>query len=495
MPPDSRPGKVNDIHTADVSFRLAEELKASFIVNERLDRNELDLNRISQVSRRAPWFFALIEHLLTRILERHRTALVLFVHGWNVTQPRCDVGIGTSIADEDECVAVHATVTVSQEFLRQRLRRFRRFCEAAGIRATYGERYPASHPNNVLQIFRRTAGAPQGGAVGRIAEWAAARRIEAVQLELGVAVRWPGPERDSFVAMATQAFGAATPPTPASRLLRPRRRPSLSPPASLQCFDAASGIGVSAALSVESDTGIRGRLLLFLGGQRVALFVGEDRRRDRLVSGGPDFQLCERGFRLGFEGTILCVEDGGLYLDLEEAFAASTLRAARVELLFEAAATVRYGRVQGTVGLDQRAWTLDCHGFGGAPIRTPAPARGSQTLLSAGFGADLGLQLQAGDPSGATRGAVTRIVGGEEWNEPLHALSVSLDQDGYTPSRISVPLPGGDPLVAEPLNRMSIHRSGARPTRVTFGIARMRIEERQGFGFYEHSRPLHPPAR
>jgi hypothetical protein len=260
----------------------------------------------------------------------------------------------------------------------------------------------------------------------------------------------------------------------------------------LQCFDAVNGIGVSAGLSVESGTGIRGRLLLFLGGQQVALFVGEDRRLDRLVSGGPEFQLRERGFRLRFEGTILCVGDGGLYLDLEDAFKASALQAARVDLSFDAAEKARYGRVQGTICLESKAWSFDCYGFGGAPFRASTPARRSQTVLSACFGAGLAVQVRTGDPRGATCGTVTHITSGGERSDDLRALSVLLDQDGYTPRRITVPQAGQNEIVAEPLNRMSIYRPGVgnRPVRVTFGIARVRFDGQRGFGFYEHARPL-----
>jgi hypothetical protein len=465
---------------------------ASFLVNESLDRNELDLNRISQVTRRAPWFFEVVEHLLTKILDRHMAALVLFVHGWNVTQARCDVGIGTSVTDEDACIEDSGSITVSQEFLRERLRPFRHLCEDAGIRTTYGERYPASHPNNVLQIFRRAATPPQTGSLGRISEWVAARRVEAVQLELGVAVRWPGAVRNSFVAATKRAFGPTPHGIPVPAPARPHHATSLRPPAGLQCFDPTSGIGVSAGLSVESGAGIRGRLLLFLGGQRVALFVGEDRRLDRLVSGGPEFQRREPGFRLGFEGNVLCVEDGGLYLDLEEAFAASALQTVSVDLSFEAAEKTRYGRVRGTICLEGRTWTLDCHGFGGAPIRTSTPPSRSQTVLSACFGSDLALQVRTGDARGATCGTVTRITSAGERSDDLRALAVALERDGYTPRRITLPLGPEGAIVAEPLNRMSIYRPGGghRPTRVTFGIARVRAGDRHGFGFYEHSRPL-----
>src|SRR5262245_9712536 len=76
-PPATRLGvsrggrKVNDLYTADLAAELADELGAACVVNASLDRNQLDLNRISQVTARAAWFLTLIEELLEDILARH----------------------------------------------------------------------------------------------------------------------------------------------------------------------------------------------------------------------------------------------------------------------------------------------------------------------------------------------------------------------------------------------------------------------------------------
>ena len=50
----ARPRKVNDLHTVDVAEELADALDAALIANPTLDRNHLDLNRITQVTGRAP---------------------------------------------------------------------------------------------------------------------------------------------------------------------------------------------------------------------------------------------------------------------------------------------------------------------------------------------------------------------------------------------------------------------------------------------------------
>ena len=48
----------NDLHTADLALLLAERIDGSAIANEGLDRNHVDLNRIDEVSERAPALFA-----------------------------------------------------------------------------------------------------------------------------------------------------------------------------------------------------------------------------------------------------------------------------------------------------------------------------------------------------------------------------------------------------------------------------------------------------
>src|SRR6185369_7116258 len=117
---------------------------------------------------------------------RHACAEVLFVHGWNVVQPKCDIGVGHALAD---ALAAHAhaeELTISPGYAEHRLGRLRALCAAEGIATAFGERYAARHPNNLLQLFRPTANG--SAAAPRLAEWVATRRVEAVQLELGVPV-------------------------------------------------------------------------------------------------------------------------------------------------------------------------------------------------------------------------------------------------------------------------------------------------------------------
>ncbi|HEY2525342.1 MAG TPA: hypothetical protein VGI29_09815, partial [Candidatus Binataceae bacterium] len=90
--------KVNDLHTAEITRELAARLGAGALINAGMDRNRLDLNRLSQVMSAAPWMLELIATRLERIAARHGRAVVLLIHGWNVIEPRVDVGIGAKSA-------------------------------------------------------------------------------------------------------------------------------------------------------------------------------------------------------------------------------------------------------------------------------------------------------------------------------------------------------------------------------------------------------------
>src|SRR5262249_57814238 len=67
---------------------------ASALINARLDRNDVDLNRISSAHDCAPEFLELLGDLLSLALARYGHATVLTVHGWNVIQPAVDLGFG-----------------------------------------------------------------------------------------------------------------------------------------------------------------------------------------------------------------------------------------------------------------------------------------------------------------------------------------------------------------------------------------------------------------
>ncbi len=488
------PRKVNDLHTADFALQLAEQLNGSLLANTQLDRNETDLNRISQVVQRAPWFLVLLGDLLADILQRHAIAEVLFVHGWNVIQPKCDIGIGMALDGEDGVATHGAALTVTPRYVGERLRLFRQLCAEAEVETAYGERYPGSHPNNLIQLFRRHA-APPPGVPARLAEWAEHDRVQAIQLELGVPLRWPGGRRDGFVAAATRAFSGA-PAAPASS---GRRNALYSPPlptapAALQFYDPRSDIGLMSSVTRESGGTLSGRLLLSLGSQRIALFVGDERRGDRL-RGGPQFSPASSGFRLEFDGALLETADGKLYIDLEQAFAASRLCHATVDLVYAPTTGPTYGAVEGRIRFEDREWRVAVPAFAGAGVlaRT-ASALASHTALSVAFAPDLGISAQTA--SARDSGTVTCFTNEGAHRQPLRALAVDLAvADRYTPERLTLRLAGDDRIFAEPRTCVSISRplGHGRAARITFGTARCTWgADRSGFGFYEYGRRVVP---
>jgi len=86
--------KVNDLYTAELTTELVRITGGYALINHAHDRNELDLNRISQVRKEAVWFLEALHELLSTLVDRHGVARVFFMHGWNVVQPVCDLGVG-----------------------------------------------------------------------------------------------------------------------------------------------------------------------------------------------------------------------------------------------------------------------------------------------------------------------------------------------------------------------------------------------------------------
>lgn len=480
LPPVGRRARVNDLHTAALAEELAGELDAGLIANPVLDRNQLDLNRISQVAREARWFPALLEELLAEILARHERAQVLFLHGWNTGRAACDVGIGTPLRDEREAAAHSALLTTSPGYVATRLAALRVACAVHGIAVSFGERYPARHHDNVLQLFRRQARATAALAP-RLSAWAAAGRIEAVQLELGVPLRWPGAPRAAFRAALCAAL--TTPPREPGRPTAARRvPPAIGLAATLQAYDPAAGVGLVARVEAPAPDGrVAGRVLLFLGPTGVALFTGD--APATASPGWPRFADAEDGLRFTFDGWALRTDDGGRYVDLEQALAASRLLAMRADLAFTRITGER-GRVRGTLALDGAARPFDAVGFSPA-VATPAAG-------DVGWRALLSVQADLDDGVVAVR---HRVPGGtlvrDHGAAPRRgaALAVTFGGEPHTPRRIVV-ADGAGELVVTPIGRMAIVRPLApgRHARVTFGVARVRRGTARGFGFYEYAR-------
>ena len=484
--------RVNDLYTAELADELVDALGAACVVNRSLDRNQLDLNRISQVTARAAWFLALIEELLDDILAHHRRAEVLFVHGWNVIQPKCDIGVGHALTDAAAAVQHGEALTVSPGYAAERLAVLQSGCAAVGIATTFGQRYAARHPNNLLQLFRHGAVRP---APARLAAWTAERRVEAVQLELGVALRWPGAYRHAFVNAARAAFNGAgrTAPSRSAAARHPcadgrpgRRDDAAAMPGTLQLYDPRAAIGLTARVD-RTAAHTAGRLLLFLGGERLALFLGEDPYGAGPAREGPHFTPEPDGVRLRFDGPALAADDGALFVDLEQGFAASRLCPVAVDLLFRPGLSPDYGAATGWIEVDARRCQIDTHAFARhGVLQGAASAWSSHLTLSAAFGPGRAVRVRHEFPGSG--GTLHELTASGEVVSPLAGLNIRFDRDRNSPEQIRI---GSDvALLCQPLSRMVITRPlpPHRQARVTFGTARFTYAGSEGFGFYEYGR-------
>jgi hypothetical protein len=361
-------------------------------------------------------------------------------------------------------------------------------CAAAGIATTFGVRYPARHPNNLLQLFRHTPERPV--ASPQLYEWAVAGRLEAVQLKLGVPVRWPGAPRRAFLQVAAEVFGNAVHATrtesAAAGAPQAPRNDTLHG-AALQVYDARAGIALTARVDRAGAHSV-GRLLLFVGRERLTLFIGEDAHEDGPCRQGPHFTATPDGFRLRFAGAALASDHGALYYDLEQGFAASQLCSIAVDVEFRRGLSAEYGAAAGWVEIDGEQRAIDAHGFARPGVQQGSVgAWSSQLALSAAFGAERAVRVRHEFPgSGVVRELTPH---GEAERTPM-PLTISLDGDRYTPARIVVGVESQ--LVCEPVSLMTITRPlpPHRQARVTFGAARFTCGTDQGFGFYEYARAL-----
>ncbi|MFQ5668622.1 MAG: hypothetical protein ACE5I7_19640 [Candidatus Binatia bacterium] len=497
--------RVNDLYTPELTRILMDRLDATGIINAGQDRNTLDLNRTSQVRQRAPWWLALLVREIEVILGRHGHAEVVFVHGWNTGQPQCDIGVGAVERGGEVRPTGGAQLTILPNYLRQRIGAFRAACAQRMITTSIGEKYPGSHRNNLLQLFTERAIAPADPVARRLGRWAAEQRLNACQLELGIPLRWPGVWRDRFLDAAAEGFGWSRRPGSGRRLLRAERtrarRDSVrgSRVAALQFYDPAADAGMLASLGRAGPQVIGARLLLFLGGQRVALFTGEepDVPGQRVLP--LRFTSQDDVLRMDFTAPMLLIEDAAVCLDLEAALHAARVVEAEVHLRVACgqrkrpAPALAFGTVDGELTVAGRRWRVHAGGFlTGSALRATGPRQ--QVMLAANF---------------AAAGAVlSRVVGGESHSLGLHftadavrsldgmRIEIATDGDAYTPATFALLSDGQPPLSGQALSRMSILRPAGRGgyVRVTFGVARFCWRSERGSGLYEYARPVLEPG-
>ncbi|TMA80495.1 MAG: hypothetical protein E6J72_08145 [Deltaproteobacteria bacterium] len=445
-----RPGRdnVNDLHTADVTRELGTACDATWIVNESRDRNELDLNRTQQVRERAPWLLEFLAATLEEMVAAHGGATLLAVHGWNVVQCVCDLGVGL-VEEHGVCrPAARGHATVSQAFLRDRLRLLQRRAHARGVLVTIGARYPAAHASNVMQLLTARHADDPEPLLRRLAMLA--ERVEAVQLELGIPLRWRGPQRAAFVEtlvdVLTESPTAAVVPltgddTHAATLDR-RAETTLTFPV-LGCggkpttrvgMQVASGpVAVFGSIDAGPAGATAGRLLITDAAERLALFTGE------LVERGPSLHvpaLCieaddDDALDLRFAGPMLAFPVLTPFTDLERGLAAGTLIDADVHLRLTPTApgthlapgAVRFGTVRGIVRLGDASHRLDASGAASEGLPAPAPRPNVRLVLPGTPRGDLDLRSHtvtevAGDPARPFATAFRFEIDGTAWSGP-----------------------------------------------------------------------------
>jgi hypothetical protein len=357
--------KVNDLYTAELTVELAARTGAAALINGAGDRNDVDLNRVSEANDAAPGFLEALAELLDATLARHGHATLLTVHGWNVIQPCVDVGLGCSPGDDP--FAVGRAAAVSPGFAATGVRALVSACAAHGIAATVGARYPARHRENLLQLFTARYREDTRPLVRRLA--ALAPRVEAVQLELGIALRWPGPWRQRLLAACDAALpeivvAAGDGARPAAAAPAP---PAAAPRDLTRRFEFTS----PTLCGLVALDGVGGRLLLFPPEGGLVLFTGE--RTGPAPSGRVGalaFDPLGAGHRVTLRGPLLRFPETTPFLDLEAGLATAALVDADVELEFTPdAGAGGFGRVSGRVVLDGARVLVDGHGFteDGAP--------------------------------------------------------------------------------------------------------------------------------
>ena len=386
--------RVNDLYTADVALELAERFDGDAIVNAALDRNDVDLNRLRQVLRHGRWFLEALAARVETLVERHGELLVLFVHGWNVVNPICDCGVGSAPPPGDgwamPAVPVDVTGTVDARFLDGRLRALRTACAASGIATVCGWRYPASHPENLLQLFTgryRAHGDPLLAGLARLGEV-----VNAVQLELSISLRWPGPWRERFADAAVATLGSREPHplrTVSDAPAAARTPDAIQPggPVALQFHDRVTGLAGVAAL--EPGGRRASRLLIVPPDGQVHLYTGElpaeppseatePMRPEHGSSPAPTVARTADGcLELTYDGPMVRFSNTTPFLDLEAGLREATLVRGVVALRFTPA-----------VAADDTARpTMHDHGDEKRPSRRSGPAMKERTPADTGAAA------------------------------------------------------------------------------------------------------------
>lgn len=499
--------KVNDLHTAELSLELASRLGAAAIVNRAEDRNHIDLNRVSEVRRGAPWLIDLLLADVRRQITAAGEATLVFMHGWNAIQPCCDVGIGARIAGGVLVPVKQGKPTVAPSFL-PRLGAFASACGRAAIEVTIGERYPAAGRDNLLQVFTARFADDADPRIRELARFGASGKIAAVQLELAVPLRWPGPLRSRIVE-AILTFGG--PPEPGAildALERPRSFAGAETQLALDFHDGAAGVGGFAGVERLASGRRRGRFLLCIGATRLGLFTGEDRPAtvcDDLRCAGLTWKRGESGeVVLEYDGPCLTFPRTDPFLDLEAGLSEAELSRLEARLEWRPLAVAsngehaRFGRITG--GLRHDGWSTS--------IAAPAILEHGRRSESRHWRERRILRIPLGPQTFVSIvsyvDATPRIEGKvvcQDRIEPILSGRVSIRHSatGLAPETLhieAVSPSGALRVLGDVTHAVPVIRPMPEGRLLTFfGLARFRTDAGEGFGTFEVSRKLVPQEK
>jgi len=518
--------KVNDLYTAELTTLLASRTCSYAFINHAHDRNNLDLNRISQVCTHATWFLEALVELLSVLTERHGTVRVFFIHGWNVVQPVCDLGMGLKQRGNRLVPASKlAAPTLNPNFFADVILPFRTSSSTQGIDVAFGRRYPAADRENLMQVFSARFAEDPSPLIRTLATFSRQGRINAVQLELGVGLRWPGPERDRFIEVFCQTLGKPTPCTRRNEQDFPEMSLSRSPQVitphlngsplslhrtpeprrlALHFHDPISGLGVMGGIDFSGAAPTHGgRLMLSLGGTEMVLFTGEDDatadpRKVRV--GGFVWQSEPDGLAISYHGPVMRFSHPHAFIRLEEGLAASWVESAEVALrltlppwLDTPPLPLFLAHLHGEVRLRDRRCAIDAWGFLDMLKSEETGRLLPRRLLSLPFGPDLGIFLSWVETPDGPRSSgivyhhgIPHALRPEDWE-----LHYTLEQGRPLAFHLSLTPPRpltlhcrGETVTAIPVVR---HAPQGNALDVTFGLSRTVWQGREARGVYEFS--------